>query len=461
MVRSKHQSKLQPAQAEVKRLERVRWNLLFTFHRLWFVLTKNRLLFWGGVITLSTLLGATAALFTPLWSNQNTLNQRLGLSGQAFLKMRSPADLWRDSQFQLSRRVNILVMGIDPLAGGSVTSPDFQGLSDTMLLLRLDTNKKSLKVLSIPRDSQVVIPGIGLDKISLANSIGGPALAARVVSRTLNNVAIDRYVRITTNTLRDLVDLLGGVEVFVPQRMSYKDATQKLEIDLAPGWQTLNGDQAQQFARFRNSDIGDIERVQRQQALLKALRDRLTSPTVLPRLPKLTRIMRNYIDTNLSLEEILALVNFGVEIEPENFQMVLLPGSLSPLSRDPSSYWLDPAGQDRVMSEYFGMRAFGVVEKTRSLTTRRIAIQNASGQPNLSERVAKYLKAQGFDKVYIVSDWPDLQRQTDIIVQKGNLQAAADLKKVLGLGNIEADSTGDLKSYLTIRLGKDWIKTNE
>lgn len=154
-------------------------------------------------------------------------------------------------------------------------------------------------------------------------------------------------------------------------------------------------------------------------------------------------------------------MNFGVEIEPENFQMVLLPGSLSPLSRDPSSYWLDPAGQDRVMSEYFGMRAFGVVEKTRSLTTRRIAIQNASGQPNLSERVAKYLKAQGFDKVYIVSDWPDLQRQTDIIVQKGNLQAAADLKKVLGLGNIEADSTGDLKSYLTIRLGKDWIETNE
>jgi len=80
--------------------------------------------------------------------------------------------------------------------------------------------------------------------------------------------------------------------------------------------------------------------------------------------------------------------------------------------------------------------------------------QNASGQPKLGKSVAKYLKDQGFENVYIVSDWPDRQ-QTEIIVQRGNLEAA-DLKKILGLGNIEASSTGDLESHLTIRVGKDW-----
>lgn len=402
------------------------------------------------------MVGATLALITPLWSARTTLNpgQRFSL-GNVMLQN---GDLWRNNwQYQLSRPVNILVMGIDPLPGVSNTSHEiFTGSSDTMLLLRLNPNDKSLKVLSIPKDTQAVIPGMGLAKISLANARGGPALAARVVSRSLNNVPIDRYVRITTNTFRELVDLVGGVEVFVPQRMFYRDATQQLEIDLAPGWQTLNGNQAEQFARFRDSGAGDITRVQRQQVLMVALRDRFTSPAILPRLPQLTRIMQNYVDTNLSREETLALVNFGVELDRENFRMVLLPGNLSPLSQDPSSYWLDGTGLNRVMSEYFGVNSVAGVQETRSLSTLRIAIQNASGQPKLSQRVANYLKAQGFNNVYIVSDWSDSQRQTEIIVQRGNLKAAADLKKVLGRGNIEAASTGDLESHLTIRVGKDW-----
>lgn len=448
-------TKSQFAALEVRRkLEYGRLYLLFILHRLWFNLTKNRLLFWGGATTFSALLGASLALITPLWSDPSTLNQ---FNKQAFVKTRSPAGLGGNGQYVLSRPVNILVMGIGPLPGVGDTSPSvFSRSSDTMLLLRLNPNTKFIRVLSIPRDSQVVIPGMGLTKISLANANGGPVLAAQVVSRTLNNVPIDRYVRITTNALRELVDLLGGVEVFVPQRMSYEDATQQLSIDLDPGWQTLNGDQAQQFARFRDSSTGDLGRIQRQQVLMKALRDRLTHPTLLPLLPKLARMMQSYVDTNLSLPEILALVDFCVELDGQNFQMVLLPGSLSRLSKDPSSYWLYPAGQNQVMGEYFGVYAPGISQKTRSLSTLRIAVQNASGRPKLSDRVAKYLKERGFDNVYTVSDWPDIERQTEIIMQQGNLKAASELQKVLGLGNIEAASTGDLKSHLTIRVGKDW-----
>ena len=456
-VQSDERSTTQTAEAELsQRLEEVKRNLFFILHRLAFVLTKNRWLFWGYVVTLSVILGGTLALVTPLWSPQNSSSQRQRFSlGNTKLPLEN---LWgNSSQYQLSRPVNILVMGIDPpLPGATNTSPDvFSGRSDTILLLRLNPNTKFIRVLSIPRDSQVVIPGIGLEKISLANATGGPALAARVVSRSLNNVPIDRYVRITTGAFQQLVELLGGVEVFVPQRMSYKDATQHMEINLAPGWQTLNGNQAEDFARFRDSSVGDLARVQRQQTLIAALRDRLTSPTVLPRLPKLIRIMQNYIDTNLSLQEILALVNFEVELEQDNFQMVLLPGNLSSLSKDPSSYWLDPGGQDRVMGEYFGVNLIGA-KKTRSLNTLKIAVQNASEEPNLSQRVVKYLKQRGFEKVKIVSDWPDQQRQTQIIVQRGDLKAAADLKNVLGLGKIEAASIGDLKSDLTIRVGNDW-----
>lgn len=457
VLRADNLEKLKSAQIEAKhKLEEARGNLLFRLKLLWFLLRKNRLLFWGGMITFSVLMGASLALFSPLLSDRTTLNQKQRLS-LANAKLPN-SELWHNTpQYQLSRPVNILVMGIEPPTGVAVTSPKiFTGTSDTMLLLQLDPDDKSIKILSIPKDSQVVIPEIGLEKISLANARGGVSLAARVVSRTLNNVPIDRYVRITTSAFRELVDLLGGVEVFVPQRMLYKDSTQQLEIDLQPGWQTLNGQQAEQFARFRDFQVGDITRVQRQQLLMVALRDRLTSPTVLPRLPQLIRSIQNYADTNISIEEMLTLVNFAVELEPENLQMVLLPGNLSTLSRDPSSYWLDTAGQDRVMGEYFNMRAIGVPQKPRSLNTLNIAVQNASGQPNLEQRVAKYLKQRGFENVYIVSDWNDVQRQTEIIIQRGDTEAAAALQKLLGLGNLEVAATGDVKSHLTVRVGKDW-----
>jgi LCP family protein required for cell wall assembly len=346
-------------------------------------------------------------------------------------------------------------MGIEPHPGivWNTSPAAFTGSSDMMLLLRLDPDRQLMRVLSIPKDSQVVMPQIGLGKISLANSLG-PALAAQTVSRTLNNVPIDRYVRITTDALQQLVEQLGGVEIFVPQQMQYQDATGQLQIDLDRGWQTLNGEQAEQFARFRASNVGDLDRVQRQQMLLKAIRDRLTSPAVLPRLPQIARIMQSYINTNLSPEEILAIGNFAVALNWENIQMMLLPGDLSPFSQDPSSYWIYTPGQDQMM-KYFGVDVIGVA-KPKALTSLKIAVQNASGKPNLSQQVANYLKRRGFEKVYVVSDWSDSQRQTEIIAQKGNLEAAAEMQKVLGLGNVEASAIGDLKSYLTIRVGKDW-----
>lgn len=441
-------------EVEIKRsLVETKQSLFLILRRLWLRMRKNRLLFWGGVVNLSLLLGAGVALLTPIWSDRHSFDSGLLSLKNSQLHRR---DFLRNGlPYQISRPVNILIMGIEPHPGivWNTSPAAFTGSSDMMLLLRLDPDRQLMRVLSIPKDSQVVMPQIGLGKISLANSLG-PALAAQTVSRTLNNVPIDRYVRITTDALQQLVEQLGGVEIFVPQQMQYQDATGQLQIDLDRGWQTLNGEQAEQFARFRASNVGDLDRVQRQQMLLKAIRDRLTSPAVLPRLPQIARIMQSYINTNLSPEEILAIGNFAVALNWENLQMMLLPGDLSPFSQDPSSYWIYTPGQDQMM-KYFGVDVIGVA-KPKALTSLKIAVQNASGKPNLSQQVANYLKRRGFEKVYVVSDWSDSQRQTEIIAQKGNLEAAAEMQKVLGLGNVEASAIGDLKSYLTIRVGKDW-----
>ncbi|WP_138499637.1 LCP family protein [Nostoc sp. PA-18-2419] len=429
-------------------------------------LTMPRWLLWMmtvviGII-LSGLLVSTLALWTPLWSNNlDRTDEDLGTAGKDEQNIPLPGELWSKlSQYQLSRPMNILIMGIQPVNGTVDGSPEsFAGKSDSMQLVRLNPSEKSVRVLSIPRDTMIAIPEKGekgLTKVSDANAQGGPVLAARVVSRTLNNAPIDRYIRISTSGLRELVDQLGGVEVFVPKSMEYKDSSSRLSINLVSGWQTLNGEQAEQFVRFREPGLGDLPRVQRQQALIAALLQRLNSPTVLPRLPQLTRLMRKYFDTNLKLEEMMALVNFGLNLNRDNFQMTVLPGTFSRFSKDPDSYWLNMTGQQSLLNDYVGVNVPGLKPDTRRVPNLKIAIQNASNQPQLTEKVIAYLKQKGFTNIYKVPDWSDTQRQTQIIVQKGNRQVGVDLQKVLGLGQIDVSAIGDLESDLTIRIGKDW-----
>ena len=86
----------------------------------------------------------------------------------------------------------------------------------------------------------------------------------------------------------------------------------------------------------------------------------------------------------------------------------------------------------------------------------KISIQNASSNPQAATRLTTYLTDKGFDNISVAEDWPDRQRQSQIIVQRGDLAAADILKKALGGGKIEANSTGEIASDLTIRLGEDW-----
>jgi LCP family protein required for cell wall assembly len=350
-------------------------------------------------------------------------------------------------------------MGIDRVEDAPPQSPEaFTGRSDTLLLLRFDPQQSSLKVLSIPRDTRVSIPRVGYSKINNANIYGGAELAAQVVSQTLQEVPIDRYVRVTTNAFRELVDLVGGVEVYVPTPMVYQDLTQKLTINLEAGEQVLNGDQAEQFARFRKDGNGDIGRVQRQEVLLKALQQRFTSPLVIPRIPQAIQVLQQSIDTNLTPEEVLALANFAYQLKREQVQMVMLPGRFSqPTEFDGLSYWLfSESGRDRVMEQYFGLSSQAASASTNASPQRlSIAIQNATDDPALAEALQTHLRQQNFRNVYISTDAPQLLAETEIIAQQGDLQGARLIQQYLGGGKVEASSTGILGSDITLRLGLD------
>lgn len=414
--------------------------------------------------TISAVVGATLVLMSPLPT---------ALTPEGSREPFSLSDLWRQGfRYQITRPVNILVMGIDlPLnlpetngenstSGLANQSPNvFAGRSDTMLLVHIDPTADAVSVLSIPRDTRVEIPGMGIEKINYANAAGGSKLAAQVVSRTLNGVTIDRYVRVSTGAFRELVNLMGGIDVYVPERMEYVDNTQKLKIDLQPGEQHLNGEQAEQFARFRNDANGDIGRVQRQQQVIRALREKVSNPAMITKLPQAIELFKKYIDTNLSMEEMLALADFGLDLDHESFRMVMLPGRFSTPDESVASYWImDPEAKDQVMQEHFDVSSVAAITQNHDPKTLRVAVQNASNNPQLGSQVAAFLEAQGFPNVYVVEDWSTSQTQTQIIAQRGDLESARMMEKVLGLGEVVPASTGDLSSDLTIRVGSDWTQ---
>ncbi|WP_439566196.1 LCP family protein, partial [Gloeocapsopsis crepidinum] len=225
---------------------------------------------------------------------------------------------------ELTRPVNILVLGVKVLSS-DVDDPDvrsedlgyhalvnsFEGLSDTMLLLRFDPEAEKLAVLSIPRDTRTEVEGLGTTKINTANAQGGPALSAKATSDLLNGVPIDRYIRINVQGVEKLVDALGGVTVYVPKDMKYQDDSQHLYINLKAGRHHLDGDQALQLLRFRYDEYGDIGRIQRQQMLMRALMEQALNPATLARVPQIMSVIQTNIDTNLTVEELMALVGFG------------------------------------------------------------------------------------------------------------------------------------------------------
>ena len=245
---------------------------------------------------------------------------------------------------QLTRPVNLLVLGIDQSGSlqksGNTPETGLDGNSDTMLLVRFYPGSHKITVLSIPRDTKVALTGSKTQKINDANVLGGPPMAARTVSQLLEGLKIDRYLRLDTQALIHLVDILGGIDIDVPAAMHYRDRTQGLTIDFQPGLQHLSGQHLEEYVRFRNDSMGDIGRVQRQQGVLKALLQNLVVPTTWTKVPQLMRVTQDSVDTNLSVEELLALLNFLKDSQENRLKTVTLPGRFSTPDEYDYSYWI-------------------------------------------------------------------------------------------------------------------------
>lgn len=423
---------------------------------------------WLGFTGVAMLSATAGALLAVSLSTTPLLQSKLSPAEDAMFRKGGSISRTTMRLPELTRPVNVLVLGTKVLTSDLDQEPEedlgyhalvnsFEGHSDTMLLLRFDAENKKVAVLSIPRDTQTYVEGQGLTKINAANYYGGPALSAKATSDLLEGVGIDRYVRVNVQGVEKLVDALGGVTVYVPKDMKYKDDSQHLYIDLKEGRQHLNGEQAMQFLRFRYDKYGDVGRVQRQQLLMRALMEQALNPATLGRLPKILSVIQSHIDTNLTVEELVALVGFGVQTKRSDMQMLMVPGSFSGTGHHEVSYWLPNRQRiQQMMAQYFD-QGFGDRIKTDP-TYLRVAIQDSTGEPEAVQSLVSTLREAGYRNVFVSESWREPLRVTRIVAQQGDDSSASDLRDELGFGDVRVESTGSLNSDVTIQLGQDWLQ---
>ena len=226
----------------------------------------------------------------------------------------------------------VLIMGVDK-------RKDDVGRSDTLMIATVDPRLDQATLLSVPRDTRVKIRGLGYDKINAAFAYGGVALTESTVENFLG-IDIDHYITIDTSSFVKIIDAIGGVDIDVEKRMFYEDPWDDdggLVIDLYPGQQHMDGKTAVTYVRYRDSE-GDIGRVKRQQAFMSACFDKVMSPEIVPRIPKIVREVIDAVETDMSLRQLLEFAGALKAAAQNGLETDMVPGY--PLYIDDISYWI-------------------------------------------------------------------------------------------------------------------------
>lgn len=177
-----------------------------------------------------------------------------------------------------------------------------RGRSDSLMIAHYDQKKEQPKLVSIMRDSYVDIPDHGKDKINAAYSYGGIELVRKTLKENFD-IPIEYYVTIDFDHFKDAIDSLFPKGVTI-------DAEKDLDLDqvyIKSGKQKMDGNTLLQYSRFREDEEGDFGRIRRQQQVLSAISQQVTSVTSLSKLPQTTGKLLGYVDTNLPESTILSV----------------------------------------------------------------------------------------------------------------------------------------------------------
>lgn len=230
------------------------------------------------------------------------------------------------------------------LAVGADSGPDYlYGLADVIRIVRVDFVTPKVSVLSLPRDLWVEIPeiensyGITHGKLNQAFFYGSPGMgyykgaggAPGLLARTLDlnfGLRVDHYGAVDMSTFVEIVDAVGGLEIYLPYDVDGRPIDEKTE-DMGyftAGQQHFTGEEALRFSRIRKK-YNDFTRMDHQNMVICALKDKITSPAVITRIPQMIAAFQDSVLTDLSPEQLTQLACLAPKLSRENLLFTGLP----------------------------------------------------------------------------------------------------------------------------------------
>jgi len=334
-------------------------------------------------------------------------------------------------------RVNILIVGCDEI--------ESHGRADTIVFLSISPKTKNVLILSIPRDTRVEIPGRGMDKINHAYAFGGEKLISKTVSSFLD-LPIHFYTVADFNGFVNIIDELGGVEIDIEKEMHYVDKAGGVEINLYPGKQILDGGKALQYIRFRHDKLGDLGRIKRQQKLALAVIKKMMNFDSITKIPQISEGMKGYIETNIKVQDAIALASLFKGINQEKFKVETVQGK--PVYIEGISY-LEPDVEE-------------VRQRVKSLiysknSGMKVEVLNGNAISGIAHKIAKDLELQGFEIVNLGNADNFNYEKTKIIVYSKEVNLDNEFKKLFKDFEIVKEYQTNANLDLVIILGKDMV----
>ena len=252
------------------------------------------------LLAVLTTLAITVGLFVYRFLFSYTYDNSLeGLSDEDLAVSAKPA----------SGITNIALFGID-------TRPDEPTRSDCMMVMSVNADTGTIKLISLMRDSEVEIEGHGTQKLCHAYSYGGAELAIKTINQTFD-LNITDYAEVNFVQMANLIGEVGGVDIDVSEaerveankyiKEYYESFDMEPELIEEAGYQHLNGIQAMTYARIRKGGTGDDwGRVERQSIVLEAMFETVQDKSITELVAMMPRLLP-YVTTSLKKSEMVSL----------------------------------------------------------------------------------------------------------------------------------------------------------
>jgi polyisoprenyl-teichoic acid--peptidoglycan teichoic acid transferase len=373
-------------------------------------------------------------------------------------------------------RVTVLLMGLDSVTEGPPRS-------DSMILVSIDPTARSAGFLSIPRDLWVDIPGFEYGKINTAYFLGeahrlpggGPALSMQTVEKFLG-LPVDFYIQINYASFENLIDEIGGIEVYVPEPLNIDPLGPNNSVDLEIGLHTLNGPLALAYARARNTAGSDYDRAERQQQVIMAVRDRILTLEMLPKLieksPLLYRQLASGLQTNLTLDQVISLAWIAQQIPSENIRRgVIGPDQVIHDVSFEGMYISRPIMEEirLLRDEVFFFEDTitpvtveeGDPEEMRQAENAQVSVLNGTFTPGLAAQTTEFLLDRGVN-VVLTDNAQEVYEFTTLVDYSGKLYTRQYLVELLNILPSQVFSSYNPNSPVDIAifLGKDWSENS-